>query len=455
MKFKTFVESLNSTNSILDKKEIIKNFLEEKEDHNFLKMYYHWNSTNFGKKMLQKAKDKFPEKFQEPTNLYDTFPDEIGNFCSFLTNRIISGNAAISTYAELYANLNENERMVLDYILTQNKIGTSLSTINKVCEKLTGEEFFPEFKCMLASKASLRKEIESTKADTFFIEEKYDGIRLLVFVDSENSIVEAYTRNGNRVILFDFFDDAVLESLEKQVKGKYVLDGEITYNGFFDDHTKQRQKISGLMNKAIKGTANEVDLIDRIVFNVFDMVDETSFYEESMNLLDSKFNVNQLIKNDYIIKAKYNQYEINPNDIQDIIALESEIDKVYQKYIEEGKEGIIIKNACGNYERKRSRSWIKKKSEQSVDLTIVDMIEGNGKYVDLLGALVCEGIEDGKKIEVKVGTGLKDHERKNIWDNKEDFIGKTAEINYNEIIEADDGSFSLFLPVFKLIREDK
>jgi hemerythrin superfamily protein len=83
---------------------------------------------------------------------------------------------------------------------------------------------------------------------------------------------------------------------------------------------------------------------------------------------------------------------------------------------------------------------------------VVDWEEGVNKYTGQLGALVCESA-DGKVV-VNVGSGLSDKQRKKF--KPEFIIGKIVEITYNEkIAKKDSDIFSLFLPRFMKIRDDK
>ncbi|HRT02829.1 MAG TPA: hypothetical protein P5513_02695, partial [Candidatus Diapherotrites archaeon] len=100
--------------------------------------------------------------------------------------------------------------------------------------------------------------------------------------------------------------------------------------------------------------------------------------------------------------------------------------------------------------RKRSKDWIKIKSWNEIDLQIIGYEYGKPgtKYENMLGSLVCSnGI-----INCKVGSGFTDEQRKNI---KEDVVGKIATIKYNQLIKDSNGNYSLFLPVFSEIRDDK
>jgi DNA ligase-1 len=72
-----------------------------------------------------------------------------------------------------------------------------------------------------------------------------------------------------------------------------------------------------------------------------------------------------------------------------------------------------------------------------------------------MGALVCEGIDDGKLINVNAGSGYSDEERQEYWDHSNEIIGRTAEILCDAITQNRDGTYSLRFPRFVRFRDDK
>ena len=57
------------------------------------------------------------------------------------------------------------------------------------------------------------------------------------------------------------------------------------------------------------------------------------------------------------------------------------------------------------------------------------------------------------ELKVNVGSGFNDTHRDNI--KAEDVVGQIIAVKYNEKIQRNDGSWSLFLPIFIEIRSDK
>jgi len=123
--------------------------------------------------------------------------------------------------------------------------------------------------------------------------------------------------------------------------------------------------------------------------------------------------------------------------------------------VAQGYEGILIKDVDAPYECKRSGFWLKYKPVHDYDLVVVEIEEGTGKNAGRMGALVCEGVDQGRRICVNVGSGFTDEQRKEFWHNKHSVIGQTAVVLCDAITQNQNGSYSLRFPRFKTFRDDK
>jgi DNA ligase-1 len=125
-----------------------------------------------------------------------------------------------------------------------------------------------------------------------------------------------------------------------------------------------------------------------------------------------------------------------------------------KKAIEDGFEGIMIKDPNAVYECKRSVSWLKQKPFIEVSLTVVDVEEGTGRNEGKLGALICEGEDDGKKIRVNVGSGFTDADRDEFWTDKDVLPGQVVEVRADAATRSQDSedTWSLRFPRFLRFR---
>jgi DNA ligase-1 len=117
-----------------------------------------------------------------------------------------------------------------------------------------------------------------------------------------------------------------------------------------------------------------------------------------------------------------------------------------------GYEGIMIKDPAAPYVGKRSDAWLKVKPFVEVSLSVTAVLEGeaDGKYVGQLGALACEGEDDGRLIRVNVGSGFTDAQRREFWAQGERLIGRICEVRADALtLEAGETVYSLRFPRFK------
>jgi DNA ligase-1 len=121
--------------------------------------------------------------------------------------------------------------------------------------------------------------------------------------------------------------------------------------------------------------------------------------------------------------------------------------------VDAGKEGVMIKSQNAPYECRRSDHWCKYKPVYTYDLKVVAIEEGTGKNIGKMGALVCEGTEDGKFIRVNVGSGYTDAQREDYWTNQDSVIGRNVEIMADAITQNQNSTHSLRFPRFSRFRD--
>lgn len=130
---------------------------------------------------------------------------------------------------------------------------------------------------------------------------------------------------------------------------------------------------------------------------------------------------------------------------------QSQIQIWLDKMDAEGKEGCMLARDV-TYKCKRHNGLLKVKKFYTMDLQVIGYERGTGKFKDTLGALIV----DFNGNEVGVGSGFSDDVRHDIWENREDIIGKIIEVKYKEIsLNHDTGERSLQFPVFIRFRDDK
>lgn len=111
-------------------------------------------------------------------------------------------------------------------------------------------------------------------------------------------------------------------------------------------------------------------------------------------------------------------------------------------------EGVIGKRIDSPYsEGKRNADLIKVKEEVTLELKVVDLEQGEGKYLGTLGALVCED-KHGNRHSL---SGMLDEERDLWWHNPSLIVGKVVEVKAMKVLP----NGSLREGRFKAVRYDK
>ena len=322
-------------------------------------------------------------------------------------------------------------------LIKDMRAGFSETTVNKMALKVGKPEFtIPLFECMLAHDgAKHEKKIAGKK----LLEPKLDGVRVITIVNAANKTATMYSRNGKVLENFGHITEAIeanIELFERSV----VLDGEMVSSSF-------QALMKQVHRKSDAETADaRLMLFDVLPLSEFQKGESTMGQKRRSNLLRS-------------MKAtldKVGSIDIIPQIEVDLGSYVGELQfKQYNKdAIEAGYEGIMIKDVDAVYECKRSASWLKMKPFIEVSLTVTAVEEGTGKNVGRLGALICEGEDDGKKIQVNVGSGLTDSQREEFWADQQDLLGQIVEIRADAATLNQDSSdvYSLRFPRFLRFR---
>jgi len=124
-----------------------------------------------------------------------------------------------------------------------------------------------------------------------------------------------------------------------------------------------------------------------------------------------------------------------------------------------GHEGLILRPIDYQYEAKRSYNWQKVKSIIDLDLKVIDIYEGKGKYEGQLGGVIVEylceePIPTGfNRSGQSVGGGFSDYERITYWNDPRAILGKTIHVVVTEF--TDDKNFRHARMGKQKIRRDK
>jgi DNA ligase-1 len=378
--------------------------------------------------------------------------DDFDNLLCELGQRGLTGNAALEAIDRMSERFDSEEwnTFCAPVIRRDLRAGISEKTINKICKKTDYE--IPVFGCQLATNCEGRPEMKGIKR----LEPKLDGVRVLMMVvPSENVVINTicYSRNGKVFDNFGHIEDQVRDNFIKFCRSATKVDqGRFLSNGFVLDGEVIGNTFQELMRQARRKDNVQAD---DSVFNVFDIIPLEDFRRGYWNAqLNKRINILESLRP--IIDQMPN-VELLPHIVVDLDSAEgkNQLSRYANDQVNAGFEGIMIKDVDAPYECKRNTFWMKYKPVYDYDLTVIAVEEGTGKNKGRMGALVCEGVDDGKHIVVNVGSGYTDEERQTYWDDKSLVIGQTAVVLADAITQNQNGSYSLRFPRFKTFRDDK
>ena len=254
-----------------------------------------------------------------------------------------------------------------------------------------------------------------------WIEPKLDGMRMVV-IDGK-----AYTRNGNQLDNVGHILDALAAC---GVTKDWVWDGEcLDPNMTFEETVGALKKVGGRSGN--------------LIFHPFDVIDRESWRARKTLSTDQR-------KADLVELAWRfaNVQSVRPIIGRRVVAPSfGELTAARDAFMEGGLEGAMYKAADAPYQFKRSNAVLKIKQFHTMDVRIVDVLEGSGKLEGTLGAFVVS-IDD---VQFNVGSGFTDHERRELWALSDDLIGKTVEVRYQNKTAKGKGRF----PTYVRMRYDK
>lgn len=314
------------------------------------------------------------------------------------------------------------------------RCGVSEKTVNKVLKKSSIAPV-PVFECMLAHDGANH---ESKITGKKLVEPKLDGVRCLTVIDFESRTVVQYTRNGKVLENFGHIT-AYLETQIDNFGRSYVLDGEVVSKNF-----------NALMTQVHRKSDVQASDARLVVFDIVPLVE----FKQGKSVMGQRRRSKFLRENFSNIIGDSGCMEIIAQREFDLDVMTDEIEfRDYNKeVIAAGYEGILIKDPDAKYVCKRDVAWLKQKPFIEVSLAVTAVEEGTGKNEGRLGALVCEGEDDGKTIKVNVGSGFTDDQRIEFWADTAALIGQVVEVRADAVSQNQDGTYSLRFPRFLRFR---
>jgi ATP-dependent DNA ligase len=230
-----------------------------------------------------------------------------------------------------------------------------------------------------------------------FVQRKFDGTRCVAMPGKG-----LYSRNKKR---YPHMDHIIAEI--NKLPSSIILDGEL-----YSD-TLTFQEIVGLVKReTLKKGDDEKQL--KVKLHVYDIINDMPYHLRYANL--------QMLFNKY--KFKYLELVKTEECVS-----EEKMKELHAQYVNDGYEGIMLRNKEGVYKNARSADLQKRKFFEDAEFEIVGYKEGEGQEEGCV-IWICK-TDEGKTFSCRP-RGTRE-ERQELFMNGGDYIGKMLTIIFQEL----------------------
>lgn len=246
----------------------------------------------------------------------------------------------------------------------------------------------------------------------FLASRKLDGVRCQIFYDKENDIIKTSSRGGKQ---YDFSTQYIVPELVNFFKEypDVTLDGELYIHG------KPLQWISGVC-RVISEDNKDWKRIEKLQYHIYDVIYEND--DKSEPKFEERHNFIVDVLEEMIAKDNNKVIICEHEEVEGWTAIE----KLHNKYIDEGYEGVVLRDPTKEYKAdSRDNRMIKVKLYQDDEFEIVGFTPGKLREEDFsFTCITKEGKEFGAK---PMGTV---EERLEYLEDMDNIIGKKATVKF-------------------------
>lgn len=249
----------------------------------------------------------------------------------------------------------------------------------------------------------------------YIVQPKYDGVRCRAVPTDSGCLL--LSSEGNVIFsvphINKMFDRAGLRD---------ELDGELYCHGM------SFEQIISITSRTVNISPDCKD----ISFHCFDVVNQ-------QHQTDRLIHINSM-------QGLGTHFQVAPfwicNNLNDIM-------KTYDRLVELGYEGIIVRHVLAPYERKRSTMVMKFKPKKWDVYEIVSGIEEETKDGVSKGSLGALVVKSGDGNTFKVGTGFTRDQRQSLWEDLQNnsLAGKSVKICYQHLTDKKVPRFPVFVEI--------
>ena len=236
--------------------------------------------------------------------------------------------------------------------------------------------------------------------EVYFVQPKLDGIRCIA--DRSGNL---WSRQGKKIDGVPHIEKSVQSFFAMLSNDVEFLDGELY------SHTLSFQEITSLVRKGVNIAIKEAKAVD---YHIYDVVQgTTSFVERFYNPI-------------------YCAILLMPEHIHVVLtntANNTEFDSIHDRYVNSGYEGMMIRKHDLPYEYKRTHQLTKYKKFHQEEYEIVDVEKE--EHRDALGSFLLL-LSEKDQTFFNARPSFTEEEKMNIWNDKDEYIGKIATVKFQE-----------------------
>lgn len=242
--------------------------------------------------------------------------------------------------------------------------------------------------------------------DGVIVQVKFNGHRCIATKDG------LYTRTGEKYVVVPHIADDLGPFFDRYPSA--ILDGEL----FNHELRQQLNEISKLVRKTVNITNQDLERSASLIkYYVYD-----------------GFGFGATSKDDYVkrkcqIDAILLGCTKHVERVDDtVVYSKTELDFVYEEYLKQEQEGVMVRVINSPYENKRSKYLLKYKPVEDAEFTIVDIQEGSGNWAGI-GKIIRFRMSNGKEFNGTLKGSREDGMKLLI--EKDKWIGKEVTVQFN------------------------
>jgi DNA ligase-1 len=243
-----------------------------------------------------------------------------------------------------------------------------------------------------------------------FVQNKYNGVRCVATFEGGEVVLKS--RKGETWVSVVHINKDLQTFFQKHPSA--VLDGEL----YCYEHRQKLNELVKLVRKTKNISSEDLKKSEEMVrFYVYDgysfgpAMDPCNKYAYRKKWIDENL-------------PKYSKYYRKVDTT--LVHSQKELDELYNKFLDGGEEGAIIRVPSSPYEGKRSKYLLKYKPENSDEGVIIKLIEGGGNWANTAKTATIQW--NGKIFDATfTGTYEQGVDR---LKNKKDWEGKTVTFVY-------------------------